>query len=143
MHGGSKAPSLLPRYATDYVIHTEVVRKLYTDGFGKFLFDMKKGVYPLLPFCIGGYKFTKVKSALDFVKLIENFHFGEKNFHINSAWDKVSKYCASVGVHFEYFDHFDKDEKVYWNACNMTFMNKSFNKKITITRGKGGSSSTY
>ena len=30
MYGGSRAPSLLPRYATDYVLHKEVVRKLYT-----------------------------------------------------------------------------------------------------------------
>ena len=90
----------------------------------KNLSDMKKVIYPSIPFFIGGYKFTKVKSALDFVKLIENFHFGEKNFHINSAWDKVSKYCASVGVHFEYSDHFDNDEQVYQNACSMSALQK-------------------
>ena len=26
MYGGSRAPSLLPKYATDYVIHKEAVR---------------------------------------------------------------------------------------------------------------------
>ena len=39
MYGGSRAPSLLPRYATDYVIHKEVVRQLYIDGVGNFLFE--------------------------------------------------------------------------------------------------------
>ena len=37
MYGGSRAPSLLPRYATDYVIHKEVVRQLYIDAIGNFL----------------------------------------------------------------------------------------------------------
>ena len=36
MYGGSRAPSLLPRYATDYVIHKEAVRQLYIDGVGNF-----------------------------------------------------------------------------------------------------------
>ena len=101
MYGGSKAPSLLPKYATDYVIHKEVVRQLYIDGLGKFLFDMKKVVYPPLPFCIGIYRFSKVRSAPDFVRELENFHFGEQCFHRIDPWDKVSKYCESIGVHFE------------------------------------------
>ena len=78
MFGGSKAPSLLPNYATNYVVHKEVVRQLYIDGIGNFLCDMKKVVYPPLPFCIGSYKFTRVKSAPEFVKELEYFHFGEK-----------------------------------------------------------------
>ena len=28
MFGGTRAPSLLPKYATDYVVHKEVVREL-------------------------------------------------------------------------------------------------------------------
>ena len=68
MYGGSRAPSLLPKYATDYIVHKEVVRQLYIDGIGNFLFDQKKVVYPPLPFYIGSYKFTKVKSASEFVK---------------------------------------------------------------------------
>ena len=39
MFGGSKAPSLLPKYTTDYVIHKKVVRQLYIDGVGNFLFE--------------------------------------------------------------------------------------------------------
>ena len=38
MFGGSRAPSLLPKYAIDYVIHKEVVRQLYIDGVGNFMF---------------------------------------------------------------------------------------------------------
>ena len=39
MYGGSRAPSLLPRYATDYVLHKEAVRQLYINGVGNFLFE--------------------------------------------------------------------------------------------------------
>ena len=39
MYGGSKAPSLLLKYAIDYVLHKEVVRQLYIDGVGNFLFE--------------------------------------------------------------------------------------------------------
>ena len=63
MFGGSRAPSLLPKHATDYVIHKEIVRQLYIDGVGNFLFDQKKVVYSPVPFYIGSYKFSKVKSA--------------------------------------------------------------------------------
>ena len=38
MFGETRAPSLFPKYATDYVIHKEVVRQLYIDGVGNFLF---------------------------------------------------------------------------------------------------------
>ena len=76
MYGGSKAPSLLPKYATYYVIHKEVVRQLYIDGIENFLFDMNKVFYPPSPFCIGSYKFSKVNSALDFMIELERFHFG-------------------------------------------------------------------
>ena len=61
MYGGSRAPSLLPTYATDYVIHKEVVRQLYIDGVGNFLFEQKNVVYPVVHFFIGSYKFSKVK----------------------------------------------------------------------------------
>ena len=39
MFGGTRAPSLLPRYATDYVVQNKVVRQLYIDGIGNLLFD--------------------------------------------------------------------------------------------------------
>ena len=43
--GGMRSPYLLPKYTTDYVIHNEVVRQLYIDGVGNFLFEQKKAVY--------------------------------------------------------------------------------------------------
>ena len=52
MYGGSRAPSLLPRYATDYVLHKEAIRQLYIDGVGNLLFEQKKAVYPAVPFFV-------------------------------------------------------------------------------------------
>ena len=57
MYGGSRAPSLLVKYATDYVIRKEVVRQLYIDGIGNFLFEQKKVVYLAVPFFVGSYNF--------------------------------------------------------------------------------------
>ena len=81
MYGGTRAPSLLSKYATYYIVHKEVVRQFFLDGFENFIFDMKKAVYPPMPFYVFSYKLSKVKSALDFVKDLENFHFSEKSFH--------------------------------------------------------------
>ena len=89
MFGGSRAPSLLPKYATDYVIHKEVVTQLYIDGVGNFMFEQKKVVYPSVSFYIRSYKFSKVKSASEFVKEMEYFHFGEMSFHRNDSEHKV------------------------------------------------------
>ena len=113
MFGGMRAPFLLPKYAMDYVIHKEVVRKLYIDGVGNLLFEQKKVVYPLVPFYIGSYKFSKVKSPLEFVKELEYFHFGEIIFHRNDSEDKFANYCVATGVHFEYADYWDKDEEIF------------------------------
>ena len=66
---------------------------------------MKKMIYPPIPFYLGSYKFSKVKSALDFVKGLENFHFGEKSFHRNDSQGKVVVHCALVEVNFEYSNH--------------------------------------
>ena len=85
MYGGTKSPSLLPQYATDYVVHKEAVRQLFLDGFGSYLFYVKKVVFPPMPFYVGSYKFSKVKSAPNFVKDLEIFHFGERSFHRNDA----------------------------------------------------------
>ena len=87
---GTKAPLLLPKYATYYIAHKEAVRQLFLNGFGSHLFDLKKVVYPPLPFYVGSYKFTKVKNAPEFVKELENFHFGEKDFH----WNDSRKSCC-------------------------------------------------
>ena len=104
MLGGMRAPSLLPRYAMDYVVHKEVVRQIYIDGVGNFMFDKKKYVYPPVSFYIGSYKFSKVKSAPYFVKELEYFHFREISFHRNDSKAKVANYCVAAGVHFEYLD---------------------------------------
>ena len=46
MYGGSRAPSLLPKHANDYVLHKEVVRQVYINGVGNFIFKHKKAAYP-------------------------------------------------------------------------------------------------
>ena len=116
MYGGTKAPSLLPKYATDYIVHKEVLRQLFMDGFGSFLFNMKKAVLPPMPFYVGSYKFYRVKSAPYFVKDLENFDFGEKSFQRNDAHGKVVPHHALVKVNFEYYDHLDKDEEAHRNV---------------------------
>ena len=68
MYGGTKAPSLLPKYATDYIVLKEAVRQVFLDGFVSHLFDIKKFVFPPVPFYVGSYNFNSVKSAPDFVK---------------------------------------------------------------------------
>ena len=85
MYGGTKAPSFLPRYATYYIVLKEAIRQISLDGFGSHLFDLKKAVFPPLPFYVGRYKFSKVKSTPKFVKELERFHFGEKSFHRNDS----------------------------------------------------------
>ena len=113
MFGGLGTPSLLPKYATDYVIHEEIVRQLYIDGVGNFLFEQKKAVYPPVLFYIGSYRLSKVKSAPEFVKELEYFHFGDLSFHRNDSEDKVANYCAATGVDFEYANYWDKDEEIF------------------------------
>ena len=67
MYGGSREPSLLPKYAIDYVLHKEAVRQVYLDGVGSFLFDHKKEAFPATPFWLGSYKYSKVKQIAEFV----------------------------------------------------------------------------
>ena len=81
IYGGTKEPSLLAKYAMDYIVLKEVVRQLFLDGFGSHLFDINKDMFPPLPFYVGSYKFSKDKSAPEFFKEIEIFHFREKSFH--------------------------------------------------------------
>ena len=92
MYRRTKAPSLLPKYATDYIVHKEAVRQLFLDGVGSYLFDMKNVVFPLLPFYVGRYKFSKVKSATNFMKELEILHFTEKSFHRNASQGKVTSH---------------------------------------------------
>ena len=98
MYGGSRAPSLLPKYTTDYVLHKESVRYLYIDGVGSFLFEHKKEAYPAIPFRLGSYKFTKVKQDVEFVQELEHFHFGEMNFHGNDSQNKLADHCEEANV---------------------------------------------
>ena len=102
MYGGYKSPSLFPKYANGDVNHKELVRQLCINEIKNLLFDMKKDVHPPLPFCIGIYKFNRVKSALEFVKELEYFHFGEKKIHRNDLPHKIVNYCVLEQVHFEY-----------------------------------------
>ena len=84
----------------------------------------------------------RVKNASEFVKYLENFHFGEKSFHRNDSFDKVANHCASVGVHFEYSHHFDKYEERYGNANNMTVLSKCFKENISTSGVKVYNSTT-
>ena len=83
IYGGSRAPSLLPKYSTDYVLHKEAARKVYIDGVGSLLFEHKKEAYLAIPFLLGSYKFSKVKQTAEFFQELEHFHFGEMKFHRN------------------------------------------------------------
>ena len=137
----TKAPSLLPKYATDYIVHKEAVRQLFLNGFGSYLLDLKKVVFPPLPLYVGSYKFSKVNSGPEFMKVLEIFHFGENNFHRNDSQGKVLAHRVLLKVNFEYTDHIDKDEEVYHIICNMTALNKRLKMKTTIYGVKGSSSS--
>ena len=137
MYGCSRAPSLLPKYATDYVVHKEAVRKVFLDGIGSFLFEHKKATYPPLPFRLGSYKFSRVKKDGEFVEELEKFHFGEINFHRNDSRNKVVEHCREANVHFEYTSHWDKDESIFQNVENITTLKRIFKKKITTKGGKG------
>ena len=87
--------------------------------FGSHLFDIKKVVFPPVPFYVGSYKFNKVKSAPDFIKELEIFHFGEISFHMNDSQGKVTTHKASHKVNFEYVDYIDKEEQVFRNVYSM------------------------
>ena len=137
MFRGSRPPSLLPKYATDYIVHKEAVRQVFIDGIGSFLFEHKNTAYPPLPFKIGSYKFTKVKQAAEFIGELEKFHFGEMPFRRNDTHEKVPEHCKENKVHFEYTQHFDKEESVFRSAPNMTMLMRRFKKKITTKGWKG------
>ena len=113
MFGGLRAPSLLPKYATDYIIHQEEVRQVFLDGIGSFLFEHKKITYPPFPFKLGSYKFTKVKKADEFVEELERFHFGEMPFRRNDTQGKVAEHCKEHNVHFEYAHHWDREDSIF------------------------------
>ena len=135
MYGGTRAPSLLPKYATYYIVLKEAVRQSFLDGFGSYLFDIKKVVFPPVPFYVGSYKFNKVKSALDFVKDLEIFHFGQKSFHRNDSQGMVAAHKASHKVNFEYADYIDKEEQVFRNVYSMAALSKRLKGKSFGAKG--------
>ena len=116
MYGCSKAPSLLPKYATDYVVHKEAIRQVFLDGIGIFLFEHKNTTYPPLPFKLGSYKFTRVKKADEFVEELGKFHFGEINFHRNDSRNKVAEHRREANVNFQYTSQWDRDESILRNV---------------------------
>ena len=140
MYGCSRAPSLFPKYAIDFVVHKDAVRKVFLNGVGSFLHDMKKATFPPLPFCIGGYNFSKVKRVDTFVKELETFHFGENSFQRNDSRGKVVEHYATVKIHYEYADYFIKGEEVFRRANHLTELNKRFTRKSGTSKSKDGSS---
>ena len=139
MYGRSRDPSLLPRYITDFIVHKKAIRKIFLNGVGNFLREMKKLTFPLLPFCIGGYKFSKVKGDDDFVKDLKAFHFGEIFFQRNNSREKVTEYCVTMKIHYEYLVFFKRDEELYRRSNNLIELSKRFSKKSSANEIKGGS----
>ena len=135
MYGGTKAPSLLPMYATDYIVHKEVVRQVFLDGFGNYLFDINKVVFPQVPFYVGSYKFNKVKNAPELIKELDIFHFGEKSFHRNDSQGKVAAHKDARKVNFEYTEYIDKEEQVFRNVYSMAVVSKRLKRKASGVKG--------
>ena len=129
MFGGSRTPYLLPKYATDYIIHKEAVRQVFIDGVGHFLFQKKKAVYPPLPFKLGSCSFANVKQAPEFIEELGKFHFGEMTFRRNDTHERMAEHCKKHKVFYEYTHHFDSDESVFRRAPNMTVLGKRFKPK--------------
>ena len=115
----------------------EAVRKFFLDEIWSFLFEHKKVAYPPFPFRLGSYKFTRVKKADEFVEELGKFHFGEMRFHRNDSQNKVAEHCKEAIVHFEYTNHWDREESIFCSAQNITTLRRRFKKKITTKGGKG------
>ena len=126
---------MLPKYATNYIVHKEAVKQVFMDSFGSYLFDLKKLVFPSVPFYVGSYKFSKFKSAPKFIKELENFHFVEKSFHRNDSQGKV----AAHKVNFEYTNYVDKEEQVYMNFYSIVALSMSLKKKTSGVKGSSSS----
>ena len=82
-----------------------------------------------------------LKSALEFVKELEIFHFNEKIFDRNDSQGKVATHRELLKFNFKYADHVDKDEEMYRNICNMTTLKKRLKRKTKISIFKGSSNS--
>ena len=77
------------------------------DGFGSHLFNLKKVLFPPLPFYVGSYKFSKVKSAPEFIKELECFILVKRDFT-----GMIPK-AGYFKVNFEYVDYVEKGEEMY------------------------------
>ena len=99
------------------------------------MFDIKKVVFPLVPFYVGRYKFKKVKSDPDFVKELEIFHFGEKSFHRNHSQGKVATHKAAHKVNFEYIDYIDKEEQLFRNVYSKAVVSKQLKRNASGVKG--------
>ena len=130
MYGETKDLLFLPKYTKDYISHKEAVKQLFLTGFENHLFNLKKVVYPHLPFYVGSYKYTKVKNAPEFVKELENFHFWVKVFHWNDSQGKVVSYKTTLKLNFEYTDYVDKEKERYMNIYSLTVVNKKQKLKL-------------
>ena len=89
---------------------------------------------------MGSYKFTEVKNSHELVKELENFHFGEKDFHRNDSQGKVAAYKAALKVHFEYVDYVEKEEEMYRNIYSMTALKNKLKPKTLEVGDKGSGS---
>ena len=92
-------------------------------------------VFPPVSFYVGSYKFNKVKNALEFIKELEIFHFGEKSFHRNDSQGKVAAYKDAHKVNFEYANYVDKEEQVFRNIYNMAALGKCLKGKTCGVKG--------
>ena len=73
---------------------------------------------------MGSYKFNKVNNYPEFVKELENFHFGEKDFHRNDLQGKVAADKEALKLNFEYVDYVEKEEEMYRNIYSLTALKK-------------------
>ena len=60
------------------------------------------------------------------------------NFHRNDSQNKVVEHCKEANVHFEYTNHWDKDEEIFRNAVNMTALKRMLNRRspLKVVRAK-------
>ena len=105
--------------------------KVFLNGFGIHLFNIKKFAFPVVPFYVGSYKLNKVKSVADFIKEMVIFQFGEISFHRNDSQGKVEAHK----VNFEYADYIDKEEKVFRNVYSMASLSKRLKGKAFGAKG--------
>ena len=78
MYGSIGAPSLQPKYATNYIVLKEEVRKIFLDGFGSHLFDIKKVISHQNLFTWEVTSLTESKALRILSKRWKSYSFGRK-----------------------------------------------------------------